>query len=183
MTEEDTSDDLVNDIKEEQNYDAAYGSMQNNNNFSIYKIQLDVDQEIKKIEMNMKGFHWNYENESYTKSKDSVFPENIVNEIISNLRIRVNPNNILSFINDEKDIKLSVMQYGLDLTDYLFLIGCKYKISRQILDMIVTNIMTFVERADYRAYKGKTMQNMSPNLKTLAREGTQGQQDKEKLNF
>jgi len=136
-----------------------FNSEQNDN---LIKWQLDIKDELERIEhllrkhipkIDSKGKEYYIE----SSSENQLFNENGVQEILNILAWYLNKNIILSNF-DEEQINLRVKQFGMFLTDFIFInyerFGLDTPEKIKHFPMVIMNLINTVEAAYNRALNG-----------------------------
>lgn len=158
---------LENQLREERsksavlNQHAASQIFDNEENENLIKFQLDIKEELGRIERLLrkqvpkrdKNGHEYWED----CKENQVFNESGINEILNLLAWYLNKNIILSYYEDE-EINIRMKQLHKRLTDFIFVNAHKFGMdTREKIrhyPMIVTNIINTIEAAYMRARSG-----------------------------
>jgi len=177
-----TDEDFIENIKEDQVHNAAYDATDNEVSDSIYQLQLDIDKQLSQLENKLKGYNYDPYTQKYVKENSKGLPDEVVNNIMVQLRLRVNTNTILSFIPKIDHIDEDTIDFGMEIKNLIFAAACRHDtINRQELAGIVYGIIDIFRKCNLRALEGKTMKNMAPNVKTL--ESRRGKAEKDIKSF
>ena len=114
---------------------------------SVIMYQLDTAEILEELEMNLKGYDWDFKSNTYVKKRAQMVNDLGIDTFMTLLKAEVNKTKILSYYEDE-DVLIIAKEFELNIVDVLAAKYQEFGIDEQLL----SSVRSMWGNAVYSAY-------------------------------